>query len=333
MESHSAITSLQNLACLGDPERQRILRLLMAGPATLTQLAKQLGTYPAQVRHHLKQLEAAGFVSLDSTRQVRGFVEKYYRAAARVYLLQAVLLPETPGREALIFSGSHDLAVEMLAHNLLQAGSLPELFVLPVGSLDGLIALRQGVCHLAGAHLLDAESGAYNMPFVQRILPDRAVRLVTLSHRQQGLLLRQGNPRRIQGLADLARPEVTFINRRRGAGTRLWLDQRLHSLGIRPEQVRGYGREALTHSQVAEAVASGQADVGLGVLAAARQQALDFIPLFEERYDLVFPVELVENKGAARLLDYITSLGYRRAVEALGGYRTAHTGENVGSTA
>jgi putative molybdopterin biosynthesis protein len=203
------------------------------------------------------------------------------------------------------------------------------LLLLPVGSLEGLVALRQGIAQMAGCHLLDAESGDYNLPFVRHLFPDRPVRLVTLAHRQQGLLVPPGNPLQIHGLEDLARKEVLMINRNRGSGTWLWLDRRLSELGLAAQSVRGYEREVRTHTAVAEAVAAGRADAGLGLLAAAQKYKLDFIPLFEERFDLVMPQEQIENPALAPFFDALTSARFRQAVEGLGGYQTAHTGEEL----
>jgi putative molybdopterin biosynthesis protein len=235
-----------------------------------------------------------------------------------------MVLPEAAGRPTAILSGSHDLAVELLAQQLV--GRM-NLLTLPVGSLDGLVALRQGLCHLSGAHLFDAASGEYNTSFVRHLFPDRVTALVTLAHREQGLMLAPGNPRQIRGLADLARPDVSFVNRQRGSGTRLWLDNELHGLGIPAERIRGYGREVRTHTECARLVALGQADAALGLHAAAVQQGLDFIPFFFERYDLILPQEQAE--ALHPLLDALQTGAFRRDVAALVGYDTAHTGEQI----
>ena len=167
------------------------------------------------------------------------------------------------------------------------------MLTLPVGSLDGLVNLRQGLCHLAGAHLLD-ETGDYNTSYVHHLFPDRPVKMVTLAYRTQGLLLAEGNPKGIHSITDLTRKNVTFINRNPGSGTRLWLDREIHRLGLTPNLIRGYMDFVHTHSESADAVQSGKADAALGIQAAAHQHGLDFIPLFEERYDLVIPVEQVK---------------------------------------
>ena len=330
MEPLHRIRNFEQIKTLADARRLTILRLLMAAPATLSQLGVMLGEHPARVRHHLKQLEAADLVEMVEMRVVRGFTEKYYRARASAFLLQDLILPDDPEREYLAVLGSHDLALEALAERLRQqAKSRMELLVLPVGSLDGLIALRQGSAQLAGCHLLDAESGEYNLPYVRHLLPDRQVTLLTLAHRQQGLILPAGNPLGIGGLDDLARPGLVWVNRNRGSGTRLWLDRKLGELGIAPCDLQGYQREVRTHTTVAEAVRRGKADAGLGLQAAAHQFDLDFIPLFEERFDLAIAGEASDNRRLRPLLDDLQSAEFRRLVESLGGYATAHTGDQM----
>jgi putative molybdopterin biosynthesis protein len=324
------IHNFEHLKILADSRRLTILRLLMAGPATLSQLGQTLDEHPARVRHHLKQLEEADLVEMVDTRVVRGFVEKYYRARAQAFWFQELILPEDPERDIFAVLGSHDLALEILAEHLRQREKEAlELLVLPVGSLDGLVALRQGSAQIAGCHLLDAESGEYNLPFIRHLLPDRQVSLLTLAYRQQGLLVAAGNPLAIHGLEDLARPEVVLINRNRGSGTRLWLDRQLEILSIHPNTLNGYNREARTHTAVAETVARGKASVGLGLRASARQFGLDFIPLFQERFDLALAQELLESRRLQPLFDYLQSAEFRRAVEGLGGYETAHTGDQI----
>jgi putative molybdopterin biosynthesis protein len=319
--------TLGQIKILADPRRLSILRRLMAAPATLSQLGRSLGESPAWVRHHLKQLEAAGLVEIDSTVISEGYLEKFYRARAGAFLFQELVLPELQDRRALAILGSHDLALELLAMQVHHLRARLELLVLPVGSLDGLAALRQGLAHLTGCHLLDAETGQYNRPYVERFFPDRAMILVTLAHREQGLMLAPGNPRQIRGLEDLLGEDVRLVNRNRGSGTRLWLDRQLALRKIPPSSIPGYDREVPTHTQAAEAIQQGQVDVGLGLAAAARQHGLDFLPLFQERYDLVLPREQAQNKDFDPLLDQIQSAGFRKSAQGLGGYDMTHTGE------
>jgi putative molybdopterin biosynthesis protein len=323
MGTVETLRAFEQIKLLSDPRRLAILRLLMAGPATLTHLGQALGEHPAWVRHHIKKLEEAGLVEVSEVKVTSGVTEKYYSSRAGAFLIQEMVLPQNTNRQTVIFSGSHDLAVELLA---VQLSARINILTLPVGSLDGLVALRQGFCHLSGCHLLD-KNGEYNTPFVRHFFPDRSTSLFTLAHRQQGLLLAPGNPKGIRGVADMVRPDATFINRQRGSGTRLWLDARLHELGISGEQIRGYENVVSTHTECAQAVQRGEADVALGLQAAALQHGLDFIPLFFERYDLTVPQE--QTSTVSPILDYLQSGDFRREVAGLSGYDTTHTGEQI----
>jgi putative molybdopterin biosynthesis protein len=324
MDPVQYIQTTEQIKLLADARRLAILRCLMAAPASLTGLGHQLGEHPAWIRHHLKKLEAVGLVEIAEVRIKSGVIEKVYRAKSNALLLQQMILPDSPGRAVVILSGSHDLAVELLARELSESISL---LTLPVGSLDGLVALRQGLCHLTGAHLLDPTTGEYNISFVHHIFPDRNIHLVTLAHREQGLMLAPGNPKQIHGLDDLARPDVNYINRQRGSGTRLWLDSELTRLGIPKEKIRGYSLEVRTHTECSLRVLQGQADVALGLHAAASLQGLDFLPFFYERYDLILPSEQVE--ALHPMLDALQAGLFRREVATLTGYDTTHTGEQV----
>ncbi|MGE5617898.1 MAG: substrate-binding domain-containing protein [Sphingomonadaceae bacterium] len=229
-------------------------------------------------------------------------------------------------------AGSHDLALDLLIGQLARAR--PELSVVTsyVGSLAGLIALQRGEAQAAGCHLLDEETGEYNLPFVRRILPGEEVLLVNLVHRQQGLMVARGNPKAIRGLEDLARPEIVMVNRQKGAGTRVLLDLRLSRLGIAPEAVAGYDHEVGTHTAVAAAIVDGSADVGLGILSAAKAMNLDFIPLATERFDLAIPAAQCETPEVTHLLAALRSESFKAVVREMGGYDTSETGVTVGTT-
>jgi len=317
------LRSFQQLKLLADPRRLAIFRHLMAGPASLTILGKALGEHPAWVRHHLKQLEADNLVELVETRIQSGVVEKFYRARASGFLVQELILPENPARPVFVFSGSHDLAMELLASQL---SNQFDVLTLPVGSLDGLVALRQNLCNLSGAHLLD-QGGEYNLPFIRHFFPDRAMQVITLAHREQGLMTAAGNPKAVRSLADLPRTDVTLINRNPGSGTRLWLDRQLQEQDIPTDSINGYGNAVSTHTECAHMVQAGKADVALGLRAAAGQFGLDFTPLFHERYDLVFTKE--QSSLLSPLLDALQTSAFRRGVEALTGYEVTHTGEQI----
>ena len=230
--------------------------------------------------------------------------------------------------EKTIFAiGSHDISLDLMAQFLAEGNR--RLSSANVGSQGGLVALRRGEAHLAGSHLLDPQTGEYNIAYIRQYLPGIPVRLITLVNRQQGFMVRRGNPKRIHSLADLAREDVMFINRQRGAGTRVLLDYELGRQGIAAEQIAGYTQEEFTHLAVAAAIASGRADVGLGIAAAAQALELDFIPLFDERYDLVIPQEHYESSLLVPLLDLLQDEKYRQAVAGMPGYDITLMGQEV----
>ncbi len=250
-----------------------------------------------------------------------------------------LLRPLAEVENTIVAIGSHDLTLDLMASflrrlpsnigsnigsNMGHAGV--NLSSSHIGSLGGLIALRRGEAHLAGSHLLDEATGEYNVSYIRRYLPGVPVKLVNLVGRVQGLLVRPGNPKGITGLADLLRPDVTFVNRQRGSGTRVLLDYKLRENGASPDQLRGYQREEYSHLAVAAAVNGGSADVGLGILSAARALRLDFIPLLNEQYDLVIPLAHYESDLLRPLLDLLADPEFQQAVNDLGGYDTRNTG-------
>ena len=182
-----------------------------------------------------------------------------------------------------------------------------------IGSQGGLVALRQGRAHLGGSHRLDPETMTYNVPYIERFLTGVPLKLINLAWREQGLMVAQGNPKNIHAIADLVRPDVRFINRQRGAGTRLRLDYLLKEHHLKAADVHGYEREEYTHMAVAVNVLSGTTDVGLGILAAAKALGLDFIPLMPERYDPVVPESTYEDLRFQTLLEVIRSPEFKEA--------------------
>lgn len=223
--------------------------------------------------------------------------------------------------------GSHDNALDLLANALKKRCPRYSLSSAHVGSMGGLMALKKGEAHIAGTHLLDEETGEYNVAFVKKILSGRGVLLINLVYREQGLLVPRGNPKNIRGFEDLKRGDVVFVNRQSGAGTRLLTDKYLRELGINPAGVRGYDREEYTHMGVASAVLTGVADTGLAILASAKALGLDFIPVAKERYDLVLPQNFLGLDAVGQLLRIIREDGeFRETVAGLGGYDISDMG-------
>jgi putative molybdopterin biosynthesis protein len=223
--------------------------------------------------------------------------------------------------------GSHDMTLDLLAQFLAKCDR--RLASANVGSQGGLVALRRGEAHLAGSHLLDPETGNYNLSYIREYLPGVPVKVVALVDREQGLMVLRGNPKGLQTLGDLARPELSFVNRQRGAGTRVLLDYHLRLLGISSGAIKGYSQEEFTHLAVAAAVASHRADCGLGIAAAAQALDLDFIPLYQERYELVIPDEYYHSDLLSPLFQVLADPSFRQAVAALPGYDVTRMGNLV----
>ena len=218
--------------------------------------------------------------------------------------------------------GSHDLTLDLMAQFLAEHDR--RLASANVGSQGGLVALRRGEAHMAGSHLLDPKDGSYNISYIRQYMPNIPVKVIALVGRDQGLIVKKGNPKGIKSLGDLASKSqeggVQFVNRQRGAGTRVLLDYHLNLMTIPQESIAGYSQEEYTHLGVATAVASGRADCGLGIAAAAQALDLDFIPLFQERYDLVIPKQFADDNLLSPLFDLLADPRFRGAVSQLKGY-------------
>lgn len=238
-----------------------------------------------------------------------------------------LLRPACEIENTILCTGSHDLAISVLEDQLKLRHPEQKIAATNVGSLGGLLALQRAETHIAGTHLLDPATGTYNVPDIKRTIPKTPLVLVHLAQREQGLLVLRSNPKRISGLKDLARNDLRFVNRQPGSGTRVLLDYQLERLGVDPSTVQGYEREEFTHMAIGVAIASGLADAGLGVRAAAHALGLDFIPVGSEQYDLVFLREFFDSERGAQLMQVICGEPFKHAVEALGGYDASRAGE------
>jgi putative molybdopterin biosynthesis protein len=233
--------------------------------------------------------------------------------------------------EKTIFAtGSHDLTLDLIAQFLASKGS--RLVSANVGSLSGLVAIHRGETHLAGSHLLDPETGEYNLTYIQQYLPSVPVRVISLVKRDQGLMVLQGNPKGINSLIDLIRDEIVCVNRQRGSGTRVLLDYHLKKLKVDSSQIRGYDQEEFTHLGVAAAIASGRCDCGMGIQAATVGFGLDFIPLYQERYDLVIPLEFADTELLLPLYEVFKDKNFRKMVAEIPGYNIEMMGKVIAET-
>jgi putative molybdopterin biosynthesis protein len=228
-------------------------------------------------------------------------------------------------QRAILAMGSHDPMLDLLGQYLASSYPGDHLTSANVGSMGGLVALRRKEAHLAGIHLLDETTGDYNVSYVRQQLRDVPVQLVTFAHREQGLIIAKGNPRNIKSLDEL--PRHRYINRQRGAGTRLLLDYELRQRGINAADIEGYDREEYTHLAVAAAIAAGSADCGLGVQSAALALDLDFIPVGWERYDLAIPAAHLDHIGIRHLLAVLNDARFQQALGEQPGYDTRETGK------
>lgn len=227
----------------------------------------------------------------------------------------------------LLAAGSHDLIIDLLNTALKEKAPDVSLSSSHMGSMGGITAVGRNQAHFAGVHLFDPETGDYNRPYVDKMLPRASTRLITLAYRMQGWIVAKGNPEQVEGIKDLAKNKLSFINRQKGAGTRILFDYLLEKDGLSPSEIYGYEREEHTHLNVAASVAAGTAQVGLGILPAARAFDLDFIPLVEERYDLLMSEDFYNSAEAKLLLSIITDGNFKKQVEALGGYSMRDAGK------
>ncbi len=222
--------------------------------------------------------------------------------------------------------GSHDINIDILSDEIRRKGYNIRISSGNVGSLGGLIAIRKGICHMAGTHLLDTETGEYNLSYIIKYLKGMRASIFNLVLRDQGLIVAKGNPKGIKGIQDLAGGDITFVNRQAGSGTRVLFDFKLNELGISPDSIKGYDHDEFTHMAVAVDVLSGAADCGMGIFAAAKALNLDFISMVREQYDLVIPSEILDQPNIQAVLETIRSRHFQERVTSLGGYDPSNSG-------
>ncbi|CAG0991236.1 molybdopterin molybdotransferase,K07219; putative molybdopterin biosynthesis protein [Anaerolineales bacterium] len=303
----------------GDDDYVRVAVGNVGGKILAAPLSRGAGVITSLVQADGLALIPSGAQGMDAGEQVKVHL---YRSRAEI--------------DRTIFCiGSHDLTLDLMAQFLAEHDR--RLASANVGSQGGLVALRRGEAHLAGSHLLNPETGEYNISYIRQYMPNIPVKVVALVGRDQGLMVKKGNPKGIKTLGDLTNSEaraeqgrsVQFVNRQRGAGTRVLLDYHLNLLGMSPDLILGYTQEEYTHLGVAAAIASGRADCGLGIAAAAQALELDFIPLFQERYDLVIPKEHAESDLLVPLFELLADSSFQNSVSKLPGYDISVMGKII----
>ncbi|MDD4753195.1 MAG: molybdopterin biosynthesis protein [Desulfitobacteriaceae bacterium] len=305
-----ALTAKKIVSPLGQEEFMRVKLGKIGGKVIATPISRGAGI-------------VTSLVKADGILRVPRLSEGYHAGQE----VDVELMRESERVErTLVITGSHDMCLDIIRNHLEKKG-LAYLSSAHVGSTGGLMAIRRGEAHAAGIHLLDPKTGEYNVSYIKKYLPEKRVVLFNLVYRQQGIIVSKGNPKNIKGITDISCPGITFVNRQAGAGTRVLFDYQLQQLGIQPTDIDGYRREEFTHLAVAVAITSGTADCGMGILAAAQAMDLDFIPIAEERYDLLVDAEYWDSELVRSLREVISIKGFLEEVEGLGGYSTRDTGK------
>jgi len=240
-----------------------------------------------------------------------------------------LLRPKEDLHNSIVIIGSHDPLIDELSDLLRMKNKSLSIGSAHVGSMSGLIAIRKGEAHIAGTHLLDEETGEYNIPFVKKIIPDGGVRLIECVRRTQGLILQKGNPKKISDVKDLINDGVRYVNRQKGSGTRILFDYLCRQNDTDTGKIYGYDREEYTHTSVAALIAAGSADAGMGIFSAAKIYDLDFIPVCDEQYDLLIPDHAWELPIVQKVIEILKTNEFKDRLIKLGGYKTENPGKII----
>jgi putative molybdopterin biosynthesis protein len=309
-ESCEAIMSRPMHSAMGVDQFVRVTLGQVGGKLIATPSGKGAGSVMSMVR-------ADGLLTIPSGSEGVG--------AGETVLIEMLRSRKEIDR-TLVAIGSHDNILDLMANFLHRKTPPLRLSSAHVGSMGGIMAIRRGEAHFGGTHLLDEETGEYNVSFIKRFLPDTPLKLINLCYREQGFIVPAGNPNQIGSFTDIIDQGLSFINRQRGAGTRLLTDKILRDTGLEPDLLPGYNHEEYTHMNVAAAVLSGSVDVGMGIRAAALALDLDFVPMAEERYDLIVPAEFLDDFRLTAALDLMHDDVFKQKIDALGGYNLRDCG-------
>jgi len=263
------------------------------------------------------------FMKADGIIEVPQDVEGYESGMSiKVRLLH----PASDLEHSIVIIGSHDPLFDELSELVRSGLKGISISSSHVGSMSGIRAVRKGEAHIAGTHLLDEATGGYNISFVRKYFPNGGVRLVECVKRSQGLMLQRGNPKKIAAITDLTQDGLRYVNRQKGSGTRVLIDYLCRKEGIDTAGIYGYNREEFTHTSVAALIAAGSADAGLGIYSAAKMYDLDFIPIYDEQYDLLIPDFAWKMPMLQQLLEILRSEDFRKRLDSLGGYTVGNPG-------
>ena len=268
----------------------------------------------------------SSFMKADGILEVPQGLEGF-EAGAKVEI--RLLCEEEKLRNTLVVIGSHDPLLDELGDMMHRENSNLFMSSSHVGSMGGVMAVRRGEAHAAGCHLLDTESGKYNISFVKKYFPKGGVKLISCVGRQQGLMVAAGNPLGIEKFADIGKDSVRYVNRQKGSGTRILTDYLCKQEHLDTDAIYGYDREELTHNSVAVQIASGSADAGMGIYSAAKLYGLDFIPICIEEYDLLIPERSWDTPQVQQMIATLKSDAFREKILAMGGYTLDHPGQEI----
>ncbi|MDR1901120.1 MAG: helix-turn-helix transcriptional regulator [Treponema sp.] len=306
----STLLTAQDVAEQLQIKKYTVYELIKRGELPSSKVGKQVRVSQEDINRYLRSRRT-------------GFDSPVFREPKEQRGAEGGRLPEVPPT-GLIISGQ-DMCLDLLVSCISRTGNTALRSYM--GCYNGLYALYHGKVNMVSVHLWDSETGVYNYPFIRRLLPGLPVGVLRLAGRIQGFYVKKGNPLEIRDWKDLARPDITMINRERGCGTRILLDQKIRQLGIKAQDIRGYTRESSSHMAAASIVAKGGADLGCGCeRTAGTVSALDFIPLQLEWYDFVFRLSDRHTEAVESILAYVIRGDFKQDMEMLGGYDTSETG-------
>ena len=284
---------------------------------------------PAQIKYHITQLEKIGLVELAYEKTIRNYTEKYYRSTSNAVFLNRAIFPEPSEKGQIVILGGDGPALELLVETVNNSIGADVFCHISTGSLDSLIYLRENYCQITGSHLFDYESGDFNVSYIRHLFALKNMSIVTFGHRNQGLIFRNDETRKVTCLADVVKNGMTFVNREMGTATRLRLERLLKEETISPAELKGYENEVQNYSEIGEYILNKKADVGLGMESIARSLGLGFHFLFTERYDLIMSEDTLEIPYVKQFIDTLQSPEIRRRIEDLGGYDMTHAGDII----